>query len=89
MPRAPILSRELFYTKNPDGSYRLLDWCLVNTSLGGMIEPRNLNAINGGRVRGVDAFGADSFTKISEMNEDEFYRKFNLNGRQIPVTFAR
>lgn len=89
MPRAPILSRELFYDQNPDGSYRLLDFCLVNTSLGAMIEPRNLIAVNGGKVRAVDAFGADSFTKISEMNEDTFYRTFNFNGRQVPVSFAR
>ncbi len=88
MPRAPILSRELLYTTNPDGSFRLLDWCLVNTSIGAMIEPRNLQTFNGGNVRGLNVYEA-GITAIKPFNEDEFYAKTRFSGRQVPLRFDR
>ncbi len=38
--KAPILSRTLCLARLRDGTLRLLDFQLVTTSLGGMIEPR-------------------------------------------------
>ena len=42
MPKAPITARTLFWEVLPDGSRGLVDWCEVTTSLGVMVEPRQL-----------------------------------------------
>lgn len=40
MPRAPIQTREIYAERLPDGSLRPLEFALVGTSLGAMVEPR-------------------------------------------------
>lgn len=88
MPRLPILSRETFYDTNPDGSLRLLDWNLVNTSLGAMVEPRQVGGPDGGRIRPIDLIDA-GITRLVPLQEDVFFRHFGVHGRQLPVNFAR
>lgn len=87
MPKAPILSRECFYDRLRDGSFRDLDWNLVNTSLGAMLEPRQLSiGHRNGRLPNVDAKDA-SFNRRTEFDEDRFFTTFNHAGYQLPVDF--
>lgn len=86
MPKLPILNREIFFEKLNDGSMRLLDWAVVNTPLGAMVEPRQLASIGNGKVVQVDVVDT-SFTKMSEMDEDAFYSLTGTGGRQVPVDF--
>ena len=87
MPKAPILNRECFYDTLGDGTLRFLDFCLVNTELGAMVEPRSLLGAQFSQgLAHVDLRDA-SFNKMSAMKEDEFYQLTNHSGRQIPVDF--
>ena len=87
MPKAPILSRECFFDRLRDGSYRDLDWNLVNTSLGGMVEPRALVGGHGnGRQTNVDLKDA-SFTDRRELDEDTLFRLLGTAGHQLPVDY--
>lgn len=48
MPSAPITARTLFWELLADGStIALLDWCLVTTSLGDMVEARTISKSTG------------------------------------------
>ena len=87
MPKGPILRREVFYDILGDKSIRFLDWNLVNTSLGAMIEPRQLCPVpSNGPVVQVNVVDT-SFDKMSFMDEDAFYRLTGFSGRQVPVDF--
>ena len=86
MPKAPILNRELFYTRLRDGSYRDLDWQLVNTSLGAMVEPRQIVGIDRQKVVQRDVYDS-SFTRRTEFNEDQFFSLMGTAGQQVPVDF--
>lgn len=88
MPRLPILSREAYYTKLPNnGGFADLDFCLVNTSLGAMIEPVSIQKIEP-KMPAVDVYDA-AFTSLKEMNADEVYRLFNISGLGVFQSFAR
>lgn len=88
MPKAPVLSREVFYDVLRDGTYRMQDWAVVNTELGKMLEPRPASFINDpNKIAQVDVVDA-SFTKISQADEDEFYRLHNTSGRLVPLDFT-
>lgn len=86
MPKAPILNREAFYSRLRDGSYRDLDWHLVNTSLGAMVEPRQILGIVAGKVTQRDVYDA-SVTKLTEFNEDKMFTLLGTAGPQVPVDF--
>ena len=87
MPKGPILNREVFYDTLGDGTLRFLDWNLVSTELGAMIEPRSLSVLPANnKVVQVDVVDS-SFTRFSPMNEDAFYRLTGFSGRQVPVNF--
>lgn len=88
MPKAPILNRETFYDRLGDGTFRDLDWNLVNTELGAMVEPRTLmSGLAGARGIVHTDLKDISFNKRSELDEDAFYRLMGTGGRQIPVDF--
>ena len=86
--RAPILSRECFYDRMRDGTFRDLDWNLVNTSLGGMMEPRQLS------LAAIDIARANldlqdlSFSRRVEMDEDQLFSMLGTSGPQLPVDFS-
>lgn len=86
MPKTPILNRELFYTKLRNGSYRLLDFCLVNTSIGGMVEPRSLNATGRDKTVNNDPYDM-SFTSVRELDENTFYALHGSGGHQMPLDY--
>lgn len=48
--KAPILSRTALYERLRDGSLRHLEFNVVETSLGTMLEPRTLIRANGAMV---------------------------------------
>jgi hypothetical protein len=85
MPKSPILSREVFFDKLSDGTLRLLDWSIVNTSLGIMVESRNHMICGSGMnpVTNVDMVDA-SWNKISQVDEGMFFDLFNTSGYQYP-----
>lgn len=83
MPKSPILSREVFYDKRRDGSFVHLDFCLVNTSLGAMIESRNVSLVTSPFVQ-LDLDDI-SFNRLVPMDETTFYSTFNIGGTQLPA----
>ena len=87
MPKRPILDRTVFYDTLNDGTLRTLDFCLVNTSLGAMVESRSIAAVpSNGKVTQVDAVDA-SFNRITQMDENDFYKLTGVNGRQLLQDF--
>ena len=94
MPLKPILYRESFYEEKVDKDSGLvemwdLDWNLVNTLKGAMIEPRQLNPIGFGNTGKMRAMDEQSVNKRSKMSFEEFARTFQTWGRQLPVDSGR
>ena len=88
MPKAPIIERDLLYEKLPDGSIRLLDQCLVLTELGTMMEPRQVNIMNGTEaLRNVDVYDAN-YTRIREVKGDVLINETGSAFRQILSDFS-
>jgi hypothetical protein len=85
MPKTPILSREQFYDVLGDGTFRTLDWCLVSTELGAMIESRPSCMMGFGinPMTNVDMIDF-SFNKVSYFDEGKFFDKFNTSGYAFP-----
>lgn len=85
MPRLPIRRRTLLYERLPrNGGLRLLDFCLVDTTLGAMVEPRVMNrAANGTSVD--DPFDS-AYTDIMEVDE-KIRGSLGLNAYQWPINF--
>ena len=84
MPRLPILRRTLLYQKLPrNGGIRLLDFNLVATSLGTMIESRSINRAAGSAAN-EDVFD-NSFTDMQPADDATFGQIQGLNSLQWPV----
>lgn len=86
MPRAPILSREGLYRKLSDGTIVPIDWNLVNTSLGVMLEQRQVLAQTT-PVGEIDAKDA-GFTRMVEFNEDQLQYRFSTGGQALPTGYG-
>lgn len=83
----PILSRTAVFTNQASGSLRHLDYNIVQTTLGGMIEPRTLYR-NGGAVTLDDVHDSDyTDVKVLSKAEVSFYRDSPLYSNQWPKTF--
>lgn len=87
MPRTPILNREGYYKTLTDGTIVDLDWNVVNTSLGAMLEPRQVTAGLGMDGAAIDAVDA-GYSRRLEYDEDLLVAQFNTGGRQLPVSFG-
>lgn len=85
MPKAPILSRECYYDVRRDGSIIDLDWNLVNTSLGAMVEPAMQSAIMSPVVQ-LDLDDI-SFTRRVQMDETVMFATLGTAGIQIPADY--
>ncbi|HEX7767271.1 MAG TPA: hypothetical protein VF443_11190 [Nitrospira sp.] len=83
----PILSRTTFYTPQASGTLRHLEWNLVQTTLGGMIEPRTLYR-PGENVKLDDVHDSD-FTDIKVLSKVDagFYSSTPLFSNQWPKQF--
>lgn len=69
-----------------DGSYRLLDWNFVNTTVGACCEPRSISLGGTAKITTDDAVDS-SFNKMMEFDEDAFYRTHGSGGRLRPIDF--
>lgn len=80
---APITNRTAFYDTT-FGGIRFLDWNLVNTAQGAMIEPRNLLGVIDQNALNVDQENSE-ISKLEIFDENKFFSTFNHGGRQHPV----
>jgi|LAHU01.1.fsa_nt_gb hypothetical protein len=87
MPRSPIINREIFYDTNKDGSIRFLDFALVNTELGAMVEMLSKVTGLGDSIAAVDLIDAGA-TRVSPMDEDQFYSRMGTYGHQFPPDYS-
>lgn len=78
MPKTPITYREGFYVKTKNGTIRFLDMASVDTSIGAMIEL--LPKVWGADDVPNEAVLETDFNKISEVDEDQFFRLMNHQG---------
>ena len=83
MPKAPILSRTRLYETLRDGSFRNLDWNLVNTTLGAMMEPVSIVM---GPITQRDPYD-ESFTDRMSISGDQQYQLMGTGGQLWPRTF--
>lgn len=88
MPKAPITSRTLLYETLDDGSFHLLDFCLVTTSLGTMVELRNITRRPGDDIRNEDivdsGFTNLQLVKVGQPTGDYGLDQLLFNGSQWP-----
>lgn len=82
MPRAPITSRTLLFEKLADGTLHQLDVCLVQTSLGQMVELRSILRPFGD-IKDED-FVDSSYTQSVVMQSSDLFSKTNFGGCQWP-----
>jgi hypothetical protein len=88
VPRNPILDRQEHFFRLSDGTFADFDWNLVNTSLGAMVEPRQMIDTTRDKFVAVDLRDA-SFNRRLEINPDQFYSQTNTQGPQLPVDYSR
>ncbi len=84
MLSTPIIERVRLYDTRR-GDIRFLDWNLVQTRLGAMIEPRALSEIpveDGVNIADYDEEN-NFITAMRELNEDKLFSIYNHSGRQI------
>lgn len=90
MPKTPILSRTLLFSRLRDKTIQLLHWNRVNTSLGNMWESRTMNALprSGTTADAVvqqDVYDV-SFTDVNEVSEGGLFAGLH-GGQQVPTDF--
>lgn len=84
MALPPILSRERLYTKRGE-SIKLLDWCVVNTELGAMMEPVSFTHVDmTGKLVDYDLLD-NQIDRLTFVNEDEMATKLFTAGNLVPV----
>lgn len=86
MPKAPILSRECYYDVRRDGSFVDLDWNLVNTSLGAMVEPAMQSVVLSPVVQ-LDLDDMVSFNRRVQMDETVMFGTLGTAGIQVPSDY--
>lgn len=89
-----ILSRDVFYDRRrgqhaAGRTYRLLDFCLVDTPLGAMVEPRMMSLVGCTSGSNLTNLSADevAFNRITEMDETTMFDKFGTAGNQLPIDY--
>jgi len=86
MPRTPILNREGYYKKLSDGTITFLDWNLVDTPLGAMLEQRQVRATCSPFIA-LDAKDA-GFSRLVEYSDDVLQFQFSTGGQALPTDFS-
>lgn len=92
MPRAPIVYREAFYETVRGGTRdylgnqpkRELEWYVVETELGTMVEPRtSINAVDAvGKIVNADLTDM-SVSKFTEMDAGAFQNQYGTGGGSL------
>jgi hypothetical protein len=84
MPSAPITGRTLLWEFLPDGTtIHQLDWNLVETSLGTMVEPRIMNRGIFDDIKNED-LSENGYTAILKLSSKDLYTTYNFIGTQWP-----
>lgn len=86
MPKAPILSRFRLYERMRDGSERDLEWNVVNTSLGQMIEPRS-HTIHFGAMPQRDPYDLENVNGRQLIQADQMPSLLGTGGDLWPRTY--
>jgi hypothetical protein len=88
MPKAPILHRTRFVDVLRDGTQIFLDWNLVNTSLGAMMEPVSMAHAPGQLQQTTQGDPYDvSFNALLPMSRDALFSITNSGGELFPRTY--
>lgn len=90
MPKTPILSRTLLFSRLRDKTIRFLHWNRVQTSLGVMWESRDVNEIprsgtTGNAVVQEDVYNS-AYTDINEVSDGSVFQGLH-GGIQVPGDF--
>jgi len=88
MSRLPVTKRTLVIEKNRDGTMRLADYYLVNTSLGEMAEPRTMvRTVPGGPTGGIqnEDTRETAFDEIRIIDDANRGQNLSFIGNQWPV----
>ena len=83
--KAPIQSRTLLLQRLRDGSLMLLDYNLVSTSLGLMLEPRTVNR-SSGNMQNEDVYDS-SYTDIRILDHAGIAEVPGITNFQWPRVF--
>ena len=86
MPKTPILSREGFYKTSLGGTLVPLDWNLINTNLGVMLEQRQMGPARN-PLKDIDAIDA-GFTRFADIDEHRLQFLFSTGGSALPTNFS-
>ena len=86
MPKTPILSRTLQYTRLRDKTVRLSDWNIVSTTLGMMVEPRRMIYVDNSKVVNMDIYDTN-FTDIKESQHETQFQQNGTGGEQLPSDY--
>ena len=94
MPKAPILARRGFfsYVDRTQSTLRMLDFNVVDTELGSMVEPRQvafgIQLGNSGSTgyANIDVTDA-AFNSLSQIDQNTFLSQFGTDGLQGPIEF--
>lgn len=83
----PVLTRTACFRKLRDGSIQHMDFNLVATTLGGMIEPRTLYR-DGSAIKNDDVYDSN-YTDMRVLDETEiaFYWNTPLSAVQWPKVY--
>lgn len=84
MPSAPILARTLLWETLSDGTVHQLDWNLVETNLGTMVEPRIMSRRSQDDMRHENLSDA-GYTGIAKMSTADLYANYHFFGVQWPI----
>lgn len=81
----PILGRTMLYERLRDGTIHLLDWNLVSTTLGLMIEPRTMIRATG-NMQNSDPY-ENGYTDMLEVPQATLFATYNFGGSQWPRVY--
>lgn len=88
-----ILNRTVLFGRLPNGTLRRLDFNLINTDLGAMVEPNQSTPNNKGEGVGApsivgdtpaDSLSDNAFNEWLLVNEDEIVGNLMTSGLQTP-----
>jgi len=89
MLSTPIIERVRLYDTRR-GDIRFLDWNLVQTRLGAMMEPRALSEVPVEDGVNMPQYDEENnfITAMRELNEDKLYSIYLHSGNQMPSTVS-
>ena len=89
MARTPINARRgFFYKPNRNTNVRVaLQWNVVDTDLGPMVEPRQFGLAVDGKITQIDLLDAAADSE-GEMEAATFYSQYGTDGQQLMYDFS-